>query len=102
MTNGIDPRDIQALARAQDETQAKEKLQREQNEDDIRWLMSTAQGRRIMARLLHVTGTQRSSFTGNSTTFFNEGARSIGLLYTEEVLRIAPDDYLKMLKEQRQ
>ena len=67
---------------------------------DLAWLMQQPQGRRFMARLLEITGTQRSSFTGNSTTFFNEGARSVGLLLLDEIKAVALDEYFAMLKEQ--
>jgi hypothetical protein len=41
----------------------------------------------------------RTSFTGNSTTFFNEGARNIGLWLVDEVLSADTDQYLSMIKE---
>lgn len=54
-----------------------------------------------MSRLLDMTGTERNSFTGTSTTFYNEGARSIGVTLLGEVKALAWGDYLAMLKEQR-
>lgn len=101
MNRPIDPRDIRAIERAQADQASREKLARDQQVDDIKWLMDHAQGRRFMARLLEVTGTRKSSFTGNSTTFFNEGARSVGVLLTDEIIAITPENYLAMLKEQR-
>lgn len=101
MNRNIDPRDIVALQRHQAEEESKAKLVQDQQADDLRWLMAHAQGRRIMARLLALSGTERGSFTGNSTTFFNEGQRSVGLVFENEVKAIAFDHYIAMLKEQR-
>lgn len=99
--NRIDPRDIRALERHDEEQQRKRELAQAQHADDLRWLMSHAQGRRIVAQLLALSGTERQSFTGNSTTFFNEGARSIGLYLENEIRAVAFDNYIVMLKEQR-
>ena len=51
---------------------------RESELDDIAWLMSEKRGRQIMFRLLEMCSVYRSSFTGNSQTFFNEGRRAVG------------------------
>lgn len=99
--NRHDPRDIRALERQEQDQKVREQLARGQLEGDLAWLMNQAQGRRFMAYLLDLTGTQRSSFTGNSTTFFNEGARSVGLVLLDQVKAVALDDYFAMLKEQR-
>lgn len=101
MSRHIDPRDIRALERQHEAQQSAEQLASEQQADDLRWLMAHAQGRRIMARLLHIAGTSRGSFTGNSATFYNEGARSVGLAFENEVRTLAFDHYIAMLKEQR-
>lgn len=98
--NTPDPRDIRAIERQQHDQRVREELSRGQQVADLAWLMQQPQGRRFMARLLEITGTQRSSFTGNSTTFFNEGARSVGLLLLDEIKAVALDDYFAMLKEQ--
>jgi len=66
------------------------------------WLMGNKRGRRIMWRLLEKTGVYRCSFTGNSTTFFNEGQRNVGLMLTAQIHEHAPDAYALMLKERRE
>ena len=66
---------------------------------DIRLLLQKQWGRRLIWRLLEQTGMYRTSFTGNSTTFFNEGARNIGLWLVDEVLLSDTDMYLLMIKE---
>lgn len=53
---------------------------RKKEVDDFKKVLSLPEGRRVMWKILSDSGVFRSSFTGNSTTFFNEGKRDIGLL----------------------
>lgn len=76
---------------------AEQEQQRERS--DIKWLMSTQGGRRIMWGLLGKAGVFKSSFTGNSTTFFNEGQRNLGLMYLNLINEVCPDQYVAMAKE---
>lgn len=74
--------------------------QRRKQVEDIKWLMAHKAGRRFMWRLLEVTGTRRTSFNNSgSVTAFNEGQRNVGLVFEAEVLDIAPEQYMAMLKE---
>lgn len=96
-----DPTDL-AGQMADDEEQALRARQlRELELQDFRWLMSHAEGRRIVWRLLGHAGVYRTSFTGNSTTFFNEGRRDVGLFLLAEVQDASPNGYIKMFSEQR-
>jgi hypothetical protein len=67
--------------------------------NDTKWLMSSKQGRRIVRRWLAAAGIHRTSFTGNSETFFREGKRALGLEIEAEVIRHAGPDYILMLTE---
>lgn len=49
--------------------------------------------------MLGITGIFRSSFTGNSETFFREGERNVGLKLLTEVTRDANDLYLTAQQE---
>lgn len=62
-------------------------------------LLETKQGRAWAWWLLGQCGVFRTSFTGNSTTFFNEGKRDIGLLLLGDITREFPDAYMTMTKE---
>ena len=42
-------------------------------------LLKNKEGRWFLMRMLDATGVNSNSFTGNSTTFFNEGKRQVGL-----------------------
>lgn len=83
------------------EAERKVKSLREQELNDFAFIMNSPQGRRFVTRLLDITGFQRSSFTGNSTTFFNEGARNVGLQIWADIQEF-PELYLRMLQEQKE
>lgn len=52
-----------------------------------------------MWELLATCGIYRTSFTGNSETFFREGSRNVGLKVQADIMKHAPDALLKMMKE---
>ena len=76
-----------------------DKSKRQDEIDDIRFVLSTRQGRRFIWRHLTNAGIFQSCFTGNSSTFFNEGRRDIGLKILAEVNASSPDSYILMMKE---
>lgn len=78
-----------------------EKLEREILLNDVRHVLSSVQGRRFVWRILDMAGVYRSSFTGNSTTFFNEGARNIGLRVLSDVMDAKPEAFLQMQQEDK-
>lgn len=91
---------------AADETQVKERSKKElRGRDrelaDIRAVLSTHHGRRFFWRYLAECGVFRTSFTGNSTTFFNEGKRDIGLRLMADLMEAAPEQYMVMQKESK-
>jgi hypothetical protein len=91
-----DPLDTNAPERGNSE-----KLKRQLEANDIRWQMSTKQGRRVMWRLLEKAGVYRTSFTGNSETFFKEGMRNLGLFIVAEIHAHCPEQYTLMLNESK-
>ena len=89
---------------ASDEKSVKSQTQKDKNIrdtelEDWRLLLSKQWGRRLVWRILDQTGLYRTSFTGNSTTFFNEGQRNIGLWLVDEVSMADEDQYLLAIKE---
>lgn len=79
---------------------ARQALKRKQQVEDFKWLMAHAQGRRIVSRLLEESGVHRTSFNhSGSVMAFNEGKRHLGLYLMAEILEIAPESYVKLLKE---
>ena len=89
---------------ASDEKSVKSAKQKDKNIrdielEDLRLLLSKQWGRRLVWRLLDQTGMYRTSFTGISTTFFNECQRNIGLWLVDEVISADKKMYMSMIEE---
>jgi hypothetical protein len=95
-----DPTDTKAYDREAESDALVQSVARRQEVDDLKWLMAHKQGRRFVTRLLEKAGIYRTSFTGNSETFFREGMRNVGLFVLSEVMEITPEQFALMLKEQ--
>jgi len=97
MTDLIDPLDVDA---AREALQEKAKAERDQQIEDLKWLMGHASGRRIATRLLAKTGYRHTPFhTNGSTMAFKAGEQNIGLWLEAELLEASPDGYFRLLKE---
>ena len=95
-----DPTDALTQDDSEATNQAKANIQRQQQVEDLKWLMGHAQGRRIVTRLFEKTGIRRTPFhTSGSQMSFNAGAQNVGLWLEAEVLEASPDAYFKLLKE---
>lgn len=79
-----------------------EKLRRQRELEDLRFIMDHPQGRRHVWLQLTRCKIFETSFTGNNTTFFNEGQRNIGLMLLADINEVCPEAYLVMLKEAKQ
>lgn len=71
----------------------KKELKREQEIAEFKSILSTKPGRALMWRILSICGVYKTSFTGNSTTFFNEGKRAVGLEILTEIFKSDPNAY---------
>lgn len=69
--------------------------------DDVRRVMKTPEGRRLMYRLLDLTGLEADPFRGEQTnsTAYLCGRAGAGRDQRAMLMRWAADDYLLMLKE---
>ena len=95
-----DPLDIRGQERNQANRAMRDKLERESEESDIRWLMSSKRGRRVVWRLLDQAGVFRSSFNTNAMAMaFAEGNRNYGLRTLSQVHALCPELYPTMMKE---
>lgn len=66
----------------------------------IRECMKLHQGRSFMYWLLGITKLHRNPFTANAlTTSFACGEANIGMQVQDRLIELAPNDYLKMLRE---
>lgn len=80
--------------------QAVEKHRREQELNDIRYILKSEEGRRFIWRLLNLTGFYKSEFFGNSRDFFDKGKRAIGTSLHADVMEADGfKSFEKMYKE---
>jgi len=83
--------------------QQKEKLKTdkrmEREDNDVKKLLTFVEFRRFVWRVLTYTGMYKTSFTGNSTTFFNEGKRGVGLFVLGVIMRASPMSFAQMQQE---
>ncbi len=63
--SNYDPLDLRGQERAKAEKEVREKIDLENEEADIKWLMSSKRGRRTIWRLLDQSGVFRLSFNTN-------------------------------------
>ncbi|MDD4913294.1 MAG: hypothetical protein PHP57_13455 [Sideroxydans sp.] len=95
-----DPLDLDAQQKAKREKEVADKLSRESEEYDIKWLMSSKRGRRILWRTLDRAGVFRLSFNTNAMQMaFAEGNRNEGLRTLTMIHSQAPELYPVMVKE---
>jgi hypothetical protein len=98
--NSADESQVKAAGR-------KEELRREREVNDLKFILSTASGRRYMHRLIvEIAGLYRSSYLGAPTgretdPAFLEGARNLGLQLFSEIRAHCPEEWALAEKEQR-
>jgi len=62
--------------------------------------METRWGRRLMWRLLSITGIYRTSFSTNAMQMAaTEGMRQVGLVFLQDVHEVCADAHFQMTKE---
>jgi hypothetical protein len=81
----------------------KEKRRRLRELNDLRAVLGTAEGRRVLWRLLEFTGPRRTAyaFTDTNQTHFNLGQQNVGLHLQAEIIQASDDAYLLMTREAR-
>lgn len=76
---------------------ARNRRERRENErrlNGIRVIWGTPEGRHYLWSIMDFAGFLRTSMTGNSTTFFNEGARNVALRMFADVEEACPEMFL--------
>ena len=86
--------DPEAYARTED----RRKLKADQLKTDVAEIMSTGAGKRYFKLLLERAMVFRTTFTGNSQTYFNEGMRNFGLTLLNDISISAPETLPLMLQ----
>jgi hypothetical protein len=97
----FDPLDLETAHAIEAERRQKQGNRARVIRDDWTWLMSSKRGRRIVWSILEEAGVYRTSFTGNSETFFREGKRAIGL-WALDIATANPEVFVAMLAEAKE
>lgn len=77
------------------------RLDRRQQLADVAAILSQRAGRRFIWRLLQAGRIFSPTFTGNNSTFYNDGRREVMLEFLADTQEF-PDLYLRMVKESRE
>ncbi|EAA5679598.1 hypothetical protein D6R12_09725 [Salmonella enterica subsp. enterica serovar Weltevreden] len=82
------------------ELDAKQQLLAQRDIDDIKFVMGSEQGRRVIWSLLEKGQVFGTCFNVDpNITAFNEGQRNLALVLFQRVMAHCPDQYLKMAEE---
>jgi hypothetical protein len=100
MSTNYDPLDLRGQERDRADKELRERLERQNEEADVKWLMSQKRGRRMAWRFLDQAGVFRSSFSTNAMQMaFAEGNRNYGLRLLGLIHATCPEQYPAMMKE---
>jgi len=103
MSQNYDPLDLRGQERDRADKELRERLDRQNEEADVKWLMSQRRGRRMVWRLLHQAGVFRSSFSTNAMQMaFAEGMRDRGVRLLDLIHEACPEQYHVMMKERNE
>lgn len=98
--NPYDPTDLTKQEADREAQATRLRLAAEGEALDVKWLMGSKRGRRILWRLLEQAGVHRLSFDTNAMRMaFNEGNRNYGNRTLELIVKACPELYAVMLKE---
>jgi hypothetical protein len=98
--SNYDPLDLRSQEKSEADKKLREKLVRENEEVDLKWLMGSKRGRRIIWRLLDQAGVFRLSFNTNAMTMaFAEGNRNFGNRTLSLIHTHCSELYPQMVKE---
>lgn len=98
-----DPLDIHAEDRSRAAKQERAQLAAQSEAEDLKWLMATKRGRRIVRRILDRAGVWQLSFNTNALTMaFSEGRRNEGLALLAIITEHCPTRYAEMLGERNE
>jgi len=98
--SNYDPLDLRSQEKSEADKKLRERLVRENEEVDLKWLMGSKRGRRIIWRLLDQAGVFRLSFNTNAMTMaFAEGNRNFGNRTLSLIHTHCSELYPQMVKE---
>jgi hypothetical protein len=97
-----DPSDVRGQEQERAERARLERIAREQERADLKWLCGSKRGRRIVWRLLTQSGLFSSTFVSDALALaFAEGRRHYGGKILQAIHEDCPELYPVMVKEQK-
>lgn len=98
--SNYDPTDIRSQERVRADAELRGKLAKDTEASDIKWLMGSKRGRRIVWRFLDQAGVFRLSFNTNAMSMaFAEGCKNEGLRLLATIHALCPELYPTMVRE---
>lgn len=96
-----DPTDVRGQEREREQAQTQIRLAEETEDSDLKWLMGSRRGRRVVWRILDRAGVFRLSFSTDPLAMaFAEGSRNSGLRMLAQLHELCPKRYMAMVREQ--
>src|ERR1041385_4249481 len=96
----IGPFSIDVAVAADAKRSDAQRARQEKADNDLRFVMSDARGRRVLWALLEDAGVYRSTFNTDALAMaHSEGKRDTGLRLLDRLLRVTPGEYLKAQEE---
>jgi hypothetical protein len=100
MARNDDPTDLAGQQLDKREAEERRRIARAREIADLKWLMRSPRGRRLMWRFMTMSRTFQLSFSPNAMQMaFNEGNRNLGLQLLDEVMTLCPELFPVMQKE---
>lgn len=95
-----DPTDLQGQIEDEEKRKARAKREEVLAADDLRWLMGTKRGRRMMWRDLEKAGVFNSPFDTNAMTMaFKAGNKQAATEKLADIMQYCPEKWEMMLRE---
>lgn len=93
VANASDPKQVK-------KAETKERLGQRQQDDDLRWVMSTPAGRRFLWSMMSDCKTFAPVWESSARIHYNAGQQDIGMGIFRNIMRLEPETFLKMKREQ--
>jgi len=96
----FDPTDLEAQEKRAADQRVKQRISKDTEEQDFKWLMGSRRGRRIIWRTLERAGVFRLSFNTDPLLMsFTEGNRNEGIHTLTLIHSLCPELYATMVRE---
>jgi hypothetical protein len=77
------------------------KNDRLQQLEDIKYILNTDAGKRFFQRFFEDGHVFRTSMTGNSYTYFQEGERNLALRYFGDIVEVCPEKVTELIIKEK-